>query len=365
MAERVPTRLERSTLRVVLLNLVLLGGSLLVALVLAEGTVRTFYPVMDGRSNVTLDGTPIRDWFPASTVYRQVSNEYDAATTITEKRHRVPGADNPAVVFIGDSFTYGYGLKDEETFPSIYCQQLRVACANLGIPGSGTSREVERLGQFIDTWQWRPKHVKLFFFGMSSSFGAGNDFVDNYNYGRWLTEKTTNGGVVEREKVIEREKIGFAARVIGWQSALLEHSHLMRRAKFHWGPLLKSLIINPPVEAQMAEALRYTENGLQELDALGRRVGFDYTIYLIVPVQDIIRGSHDQTLAALNGVSPRRVVATAPLFVDRPQDYYFAYDGHLNPAGSKRLADFLVSTDRETPPDSFVHLRSGVHSDAY
>jgi hypothetical protein len=114
----------------------------------------------------------------------------------------------------------------------------------------------------------------------------------------------------------------------------------------------------------MAEALRYTEGGLQELDALSRRIGFDYTIYLIVPVQDIIRGSHEQTLAALNSVSPRPIVATAPLFVDRPQDYYFAYDGHLNPAGSRRLANFLISTDKGTQAGSFVNLQSGVQRDA-
>ena len=40
------------------------------------------------------------------------------------------------------------------------------------------------------------------------------------------------------------------------------------------------------------------------------------------------------------------VVPTAELFLDSPAQYYFAFDGHLNPKGSKRVADFLISGDQ-------------------
>lgn len=328
------------------IRLALMLGSLLFALALAEVIVRAFYPVVDGRANVTLDGKPIKDWFGPGSVYRQISNEYDAITTITDKRHRVPGTDgNPEVVFLGDSFTYGYGLKDDETFASIYCKARGVACANLGIPGSGTSRQVKRLEEFLEAWHWRPKEVKLFFFGMSGSLSAGNDFVDNYNYGRWLKAQGSGKELLPGEVPRNTPPATLAARVIGWQSSLLEHSHVMRRAKFHWGPLLRSLVVNDPGEARMAEALVYTERGLRELDDLSRRAGFDYTIYLIVPVQDIIRRTHGDTLATLNRVSPKPATSTAPLFVEAPQNYYYAYDGHLNPQGSRRVAEFLIARD--------------------
>ncbi|MGH9349989.1 MAG: SGNH/GDSL hydrolase family protein [Vicinamibacterales bacterium] len=332
-----------------LLRAGLMAASLLVALALAEVTVRTFYPVLDGRGNVTLDGRPIKEWFAPGSVYRQVSNEYDAVTTITGKGHRVPGSDgSPEVVFVGDSFTYGYGLKDDETFASIYCAGRRVACANLGLPGSGTARQVARLDEFLRDWQWTPKEVKLFFFGMSGSLSAGNDFVDNYNYGRWLKAQSSGavappGGVPRRTSPST-----LTGRLIGWQSSLLEHSHMMRRAKFHWGPLLKSLVVNDPGEERMAEALAHTGRGLTELDSLSRRAGFDYSIYLIVPVQDIIRRTHTHTLAALNRVSPKPAVSTAPLFADAPQDFYYAYDGHLNPRGSRRVAELLLSFENDT-----------------
>jgi hypothetical protein len=295
----------------------------------------------DGRANVTLQGEPVKDWFEPGLVYRQVSNEYNALTTLTDKGHRAPRVTgNPDVVFLGDSFTYGYGLTDDEVFASIYCAELRRTCANLGLPGSGTSRQVQRLEQFLTDWRWRPREVKLFFFGMSTSFSAGNDFVDNYNYGR--RRQTASADANARESSSHG---GIGSRILSLRSTLFEHSNLMRRVKYHWGPALRSVLVDAPGEGRMAQALVHTKQGLQELDDLSRRIGFEYNVYLLVPVQDIIRGTYGDTLATLNRVSPKPAIDTARLFLDSPQNFYYAYDGHLNPRGSRRVAEFLVSLE--------------------
>lgn len=345
----------------------MLAISLGISLVLAEVVVRLFFPLNDGRANLTLDGQPIEEWFEPGSVYRQVSNEYDARTTITAAGHRVPGPEGnqgPDVILLGDSFTYGYGLADDQTFSSVYCGAVHVSCANLGYPGSGTARQVRRLEEFLDKYDWHPREVKLFFFGMSSSFSAGNDFVDNYDFSRWLATQppgTRAPSTLERRPPRppvqagapaprpreDDANDGFSARLIGMQTALLEHSMLMRRAKFHWGPLLKSLIVRDPGNDRMKQALDATRVGLAQLDALSRARGFSYTIYLIVPVQDLIRGSYGQTLETLNGVSPKPAVATAQLFTDNPASYYFSYDGHLNPKGARRLGEFLIDESRQ------------------
>ena len=129
------------------------------------------------------------------------------------------------------------------------------------------------------------------------------------------------------------------------QSFLLRHSNLMRLLKFYAGPLVKSLIIAEPGEQRMAIALDATRSALARLDALSRERGFEYSIYLIVPVNDILRGTQDQTLATLNGVAPKPAIATAQLYGDSPAQYYYAFDGHLNPEGNRLLADFLVARD--------------------
>lgn len=340
---------KQSTLKELTFNFLLLSTSIVIAIGLGEVLARIFFPISDGRENMTLDGVSIKEWFDPGSVYRQVSNEYDAITTITKKGHRVPGAEgNPEVIFVGDSFTYGFGLSDKETFASLYCEQLHRDCANLGIPGSGTMKQVERLEKFIDDWNWKPKEVKWFFFGMSGSFSAGNDFVDNYDrYVREQMLQSGDGRLAESGRVTtEQPSTGIIERVIGWQEAILRHSVLMRRVKFYWGPMLKSLAVADPGNERMMTALVATRESFERLDALSRRVGFDYTIYLIVPVHDIIRGTHGETLATLNRVTPRPAVSTAELFLDAPQQYYFAYDGHINPLGSRRIADFLVSKDQ-------------------
>lgn len=323
-------------------RVILVSVSLVFSLLLAELLTRVFFPISERRDNVTLDGKPIEGFVTPGTTYRQVSNEYDARTTITDKGHRVPAVDgNPEIVFIGDSFTFGYGLNDAETFVSLYCAGTGHSCANLGLPSSGTHKQVDRLEQFLDQWHWQPREVRLFFFGMSGAFSAGNDFVDNYN--REITVAARQQGV----RANDEKSRGVTERVIGLQAVLLRHSNLVRMLKFYAGPRLKAMFIAEPGEERMRKAVESTRAALGRLDELSRRRGFEYSIYLIVPVQDVMRGTYKDTLATLQGVSPKPVIPTAELFLDAPSNYYFAFDGHLNPKGSRRIADFLIANEQK------------------
>ena len=100
--------------------------------------------------------------------------------------------------------------------------------------GQRTARQVERLEQFLDKWQWRPKEVKLFFFGMSGSFSAGNDFVDNYNYGRWL-KCASRVESIRRRAAARQPQAGGRSGSIGWQEPLLEHSTLVATGEIPLG----------------------------------------------------------------------------------------------------------------------------------
>jgi hypothetical protein len=189
--------------------------------------------------------------------------------------------------------------------------------------------------------------VKLFFFGMSGSFSSGNDFVDNFD--RYVREHAHQGlsKQDQRETMLQSQQpIGFAERVISWQEWLLQHSTLVRLVKYYWGPMLKSLVVADPGQERMEVALIATRESLAKLDDLSKQVGFTYKIYLLVPIQDIIRGTDGDTLATLNSVSPIPAISTAHLFRDRPQDYYFAFDGHLNVQGSRKVAEFLIQNDQ-------------------
>ena len=334
----------RSTAREWAIRAGLMLASLLFTVLLAEALSRLFVPISDLRENIALDGTRIGDFVQPGAVYRQVSNEYDALTTITEEGYRVPAVgENPDIVFVGDSFTFGFGLADDQTFVAIYCRERRLHCANLGRPGSGTLREVERLEDFLLRHQWRPREVRLFFFGMSGSFSNGNDFRDNFD--RELRMRQATGGMDPEPLAAGSDQGGAVEQLIAWQSFLLRHSNLLRLLKFYAGPMLKSMFVADPGNDRMAVALDATRRALHKLDALSGRMGFSYEIYLIVPVQDILRGTAAETLQVLNDVAPKPAVATAQIFADAPADYYFAFDGHLNPEGSRKLAEFMLSRD--------------------
>ena len=58
---------------------------------------------------------------------------------VTEQGTRVTGTEARGaarVAFLGNSFTFGYGVEDHDAFVGVLCRALGVACLNMGIPGS-------------------------------------------------------------------------------------------------------------------------------------------------------------------------------------------------------------------------------------
>ena len=77
-------------------------------------------------------------------------------------------------------------------------------------------------------------------------------------------------------------------------------------------------------------------------------VGFNAIVPLLpvvnYPVQDIIRATHGDTLRHLEAIASVPIRSTARLFTPDPEQYYYAFDGHINAAGSRRIADLLIES---------------------
>jgi acyl-CoA thioesterase-1 len=82
---------------------------------------------------------------------------------------RVANLDAPGevVVFFGDSITQGYGIRAEESFPSLVAGALGVPFVNAGVPGDTMSAGLLRLER--DVLPHRPRLVVVEF--------GGNDFL--------------------------------------------------------------------------------------------------------------------------------------------------------------------------------------------
>lgn len=316
------------------------------ALVVAEVGSRWLRPIRLHELRAQ-DGRLLPSWLAPGTSYRQVSSEYDAHTTITREGHRVPEPRGPLdVVFLGDSFTFGTGLADEETFAWRYCEALQRSCANLAQPGSGTFQQVERLRAFVEERGWRPREVKLFVLAMTSSFFAGNDLQDNLTYD---PERARQAAVPAGAGLLER--------ALALRGSLERGSNLVRLVKYRFGPALRSALVPRLDEARRREALSRTREALAQLAQLARSHGIQLSIYVLHPVQDVQRGTHRDTWAELAAIAPVEPRPTAQLFEAEPARYYFPLDGHFNPAGARAVAELLIREEREprtTDPEPVV-----------
>jgi hypothetical protein len=320
-----------------------------VALLVLEGASRLLFPVAPAIRLERLDGAPLKSYVEPGARYRQVANEFDALTTITADGYRVPDAGGqPCVVFLGDSFTFGHGLPDEQTFPYLYCDALALRCANLGHPQMGTGEEIDRLEEYLSERGWRPRHVKLFLYAMTGSFAAGNDLADNLAHRRRAAAPaaaTRPAARPARPPAVPWQ--GLPAWLFDRRDVVLRHSNLARIAKFYWGPQLRDRLSPAGATDLVRTALDLTGEQLARLQRLSERYGFEYRLYLLHPMQDVSRGTADATHAALTRVAPAPIEDLAPVFAGNPAEYYYSYDLHFNSTGSAAVADHLITADAE------------------
>jgi lysophospholipase L1-like esterase len=99
---------------------------------------------------------------------------------------------NRTILFIGDSFTQGFGVNGSEAFPAVTCDQLRAQgvdarCLNAGTTGFGTAHELRTLRRLL---QRRELNLDAIVFQMCPY----NDLRDNWEDGGF---EVTDGRLVE------------------------------------------------------------------------------------------------------------------------------------------------------------------------
>jgi len=124
---------------------------------------------------------------------------------------------------------------------------------------------------------------------------------------------------------------------------------MVRIFYFFAGHDLRAMFVPKTRRGKVNQALDLMKTQLERLDNMSKQYGFKYSIYLFHPVQDIMRGTYNETLKAISKISPVPVHDTAQLFLDNPRQYYYKIDAHFNPLGSRKIANFLVSMYRKNP----------------
>lgn len=226
------------------------------------------------------------------------------------------------VLFLGDSFTLGYGVNDGEEFPAIVRAVLKrglgenVAVWNTGIGGVGNGRWLKTLEQ--DAPDWKPELVVMQL--------CGNDFDDNYSEG--LYSVSPEGKLIEhsarKAAPLKRALQGIVESVPG-----LAYSHLV--CLFRGGRRAASSENAGQGAGSSARdelTWKILERAIDEAESLGARV------VLLTAAVSKARVERAREL----GIP----VMAVPSKQARP-DLYYERDGHWNLSGQVAAAQLVIA----------------------
>lgn len=313
-------------------NLFLLGLSLLVAFAIGEVASRYIAPISLGPSIVDLSGNKQQiSYVQPNNMFRIVTPDYDAVTSITRDGYRAPAAKgNPDTVFIGDSFTYAQGVTDKQAFPAMYCQAKNLNCANLSVPGASTLYEVDRLEYFLAEKNWRPQKVHFFFF-------TGNDFVNNIE----ADAKRSRGERYEPSELNlnprQAENRGSIEKFIDLG---LKYSNLLRIAYYQLLPMIRNS--SEENTQKLDQGLAITKKEFSRLEKLSNTYGFEYQLYALFPEPEIKQDIYKTLGPKLQALTNKQITMLGDVFKPNTSEYFFPSDGHLSVEGNTRLAEFLL-----------------------
>jgi len=315
-------------------NLLLLGISLSIVLIIGEVVSRYVSPISPGPSILSLDGHSQKiSYIEAGKRFRIITPDFDAITSITKDGYRAPEATGdigPDTIFIGDSFTYAQGVEDHQTFSALYCKATQKNCANLGVPGASTLYEVDRLEYYLKEKDWRPRMVHFFFF-------TGNDFSENLD----ATSKRAQGQSYDPAEINPAATETSKGLIESTFDLGLKFSNLLRVAYFKVLPTLRN---NEEESSQsLNKALAVTKTEFTRLASLSKNYGFNYQLYVIYPEPEITHNKYQEIGKKIQNHSIVSLIQLGDLFKKDTSKYFFPSDGHFSVEGNKKLAEFLIS----------------------
>ena len=149
---------KQSILKVLFVNTLIMVIMALVLVVLGESALRSFIPNADHSGMVRLTNTPITyEMIPNLNIVREgvtISTNSDGF-----RDNDFTGGPKPGefvIAVLGDSFTFGQGVPQSETFPAVLQKLLnknnstdRFRVWNLGVSGYNTEQEAYQLDHFV------------------------------------------------------------------------------------------------------------------------------------------------------------------------------------------------------------------------
>ena len=314
-------------------SLVTLLVATLVSLSICELLVRAFVVVRNVGPSFTVYDEAYGKRLRTSFTTTRIAPEFTMRFSTNSLGFRGPEPSEPptrAIVFLGDSFTMGYGVSDGEEFPALIRARLRataegeIPVVNAGTGDTGNGRWLKFLR--AEAQRYDPRLVVLQV--------HANDFADNAAEG--LFALGPDGALVElpaRPPGITRIVQQLVEAVPG-----LSYSYLVGLAKqLSWRR-----------SAQAAPATARSETGAapSQADHLtlrllseSVRICVDHGWPVLVLLVDVAEPEASWLRAA--SLEAGATLLEIPTKRERP-DLYFALDGHWNTAGHTYTAQKIL-----------------------
>lgn len=361
-----------------LANTLLLCTVSLVLLLTAEGALRLWPPaelsvrmklLQPNRVHGTITENTDANWeveriegkivrFVPHSSFVVRTNEYAHTVAISEEGGRkTPQVDGQTVAFLGDSFTLGVGVNDDEAFASLLGPTLKRRILNLGIPGSTLSNQVDQLELLHSTI--RPSAYVIFVY-------TANDLSDllaqsKKQIATELPSANSNG----------RRSILWELNALAKKLKLSQHSFFYNWLK---STLLRVLNRNSPIYSEplfwitanataQQEALELFTTQLQRLISLASTYQVPVAVVLVPAKEQVsdegfarsadyynatlrqeeIIDLNDKLSAQIRSINLDTTDPTACLRQSsQPSSLYYGIDDHFTATGHRRFADCIA-----------------------
>lgn len=349
-------------------NTFLVVGSVVVSVLLAEALVRIFYPqklffsVSQWDPDVGFSNTPNLEGYSRT-------SEFVMRISINSRGLRDREIDyvKPRQVFriglFGDSFTFGEGVQNNESYPKILEELLNrtrtpqsqvrtIEVLNFGIGKTGTSHQLAF---------YQKEGMKYQLDLVIVGFFAGNDFSDNWSGVFYLKGDSLVHEAGTYSRMRKMQRVAYAIPGYKWAAS---HSHLVNlfrkvatilddRARMTAAASLNELRADARADTSFQKVhltvrlieefnrqarLRGSSFLLLNLPKRGQRPASSYTAKDSIPPHVL---QCEQLLAALR----QRHIRTfdlVPVFSKLPEStHFFVRDGHMTKLGYQAVARSL------------------------
>jgi hypothetical protein len=276
----------------------------------------------------------------------------------------------PDFLFLGDSFTFGHGVSDEEVFSELFCVKHKFRCQNLGRSGTDTFQQTKILRHALDHYKMRPANVVLVMLAACWLESAGNDLGDNLRDIRaglsglhssvrpresgdpflamegghqqkiWIAAFAgMNGGgdlaLPETALAATGDTAGLVRTLQRW----IGEFEITKRVMLVFSRQVKGALYRCSDDREMAAAVDATKAALAQIERLSAEYGFKVAVAVIHPYQEL-DGFYAKTEEAVRRATPE-AFQLVPTGADFRKDDYYPYDGHFNAAGHANMAAIL------------------------